>query len=298
MRHDFSGRTLIVARGSVQLAVEPSAGSPPYSGWALFDACNLALISYRGFWRPARSAPGGRARQCCSGSLDWPSRRRDGSSRSASLVFIAAAVFGIPVAKSLSPGGFQDPKSESARAIAVLTDKFGQSDQQLLIMVTAPGGTNSEQARDVATDLVDQLQRSPLVYNVSSAWTAPPQAAADLVSTDGKSGLIVVNLKGGENDAQKNAQNPVRQVRPRPRRRHRPRRRLGDGIRADQQAEPRRPAVDGDDRDPAELPGAGLGVRRPAGGGAADGGRRRWPSSARCRCCGSSRSPPTCRSSR
>ncbi len=122
------------------------------------------------------------------------------------LVFIAAAVFGIPVAKSLSPGGFQDPSSESARAIAVLGDKFGQSGQQLLILVTAPGGTNSEQARNVGTDLVDQLQRSPLVYNVSSAWTAPPQAAADLVSTDGKSGLIVVNLKGGENDAQKNAQ--------------------------------------------------------------------------------------------
>jgi RND superfamily putative drug exporter len=121
------------------------------------------------------------------------------------LVFIAAAVFGIPVAKSLAPGGFQDPNSESARAIKVLGDKFGQSGQQMLILVTAPGGTNSEQARKVGTDLVDELQHSPFVYNVSSAWTAPPQAAADLVSTDGKSGLIVVNLNGGENDAQKNA---------------------------------------------------------------------------------------------
>ena len=56
------------------------------------------------------------------------------------LVFIAAAIFGIPVAKSLSPGGFQDPHSESAHAIQVLTDKFGQSGQQMLILVTAPGG--------------------------------------------------------------------------------------------------------------------------------------------------------------
>ncbi|MGO9926826.1 MAG: MMPL family transporter [Mycobacterium sp.] len=122
------------------------------------------------------------------------------------LVFIAAAVFGIPVADSLSPGGFQDPNSESARAINVLADKFGQSGQQMLILVTAPAGANNEQARKVGTDLVGQLQRSPLVLNVSSAWTAPPQAAADLVSTDGKSGLIVVNLKGGENFVQKNAQ--------------------------------------------------------------------------------------------
>jgi RND superfamily putative drug exporter len=102
------------------------------------------------------------------------------------LVFIAAAVFGIPVAKSLSPGGFQDPNSESAHAIDILTKKFGQSGQQMLILVTAPGGANSAQARAVGTDLVGQLQRSSVVYNVTSAWTAPPQAAADLISTDGK----------------------------------------------------------------------------------------------------------------
>jgi putative drug exporter of the RND superfamily len=122
------------------------------------------------------------------------------------LVFIAAAVFGIPVAKSLAPGGFQDPDSESAHAVKVLTDKFGQSGQQMLILVTAPAGANSEQARKVGTDLVDQLQRSPLVYNVSSPWTAPQQAVADLISTDGKSGLVVANLKGGETYAQNNAQ--------------------------------------------------------------------------------------------
>ena len=122
------------------------------------------------------------------------------------LVFIAAAVFGIPVAKSLSPGGFQDPASESARSIQILTNKFGQSGQQMLILVTSPAGTNSDQARKVGTDLVSDLQGSALVYNVSSPWTAPPQAAANLVSTDGKSGLVVVNIRGGENNAQKNAQ--------------------------------------------------------------------------------------------
>ncbi|GKU41146.1 hypothetical protein NJB14192_31310, partial [Mycobacterium montefiorense] len=122
------------------------------------------------------------------------------------LVFIAAAVFGIPVANTLAPGGFQDPNSESARAIAVLADKFGQSGQKMLILVTAPAGANSEAARKVGTDLVDRLQHSPLVYNVTSPWSAPSQAAADLISKDGKSGLIVINLKGGENDAQKNAQ--------------------------------------------------------------------------------------------
>jgi hypothetical protein len=42
------------------------------------------------------------------------------------LVMMAAGIFGIPVAQSLSAGGFQDPTAESARATTVLTDKFGQ----------------------------------------------------------------------------------------------------------------------------------------------------------------------------
>jgi RND superfamily putative drug exporter len=133
------------------------------------------------------------------------------------LVLVAAAVFGLPVAKSLSAGGFQDPASESAQAIKLLTDKFGQSDQQLIILVTAPAGAQSEQARSVATDIVAQVQESDGVYDVVSAWTGPAAAspshlAADLVSRDRRSGLIVANLKGGENNAQKYAKNIVDRV--------------------------------------------------------------------------------------
>jgi RND superfamily putative drug exporter len=132
------------------------------------------------------------------------------------VVLVAAAVFGIPVAKSLSAGGFQDPASESAQAIKLLTDKFGQSDQQLVIMLTAPDGAQSAQARRVATDIVAQVQGSSGVYNVASAWTGPtahpPHLAADLVSKDGKSGLIVANLQGGENSAQKYAKSIAARV--------------------------------------------------------------------------------------
>jgi RND superfamily putative drug exporter len=137
------------------------------------------------------------------------------------LAMVAAAVFGLPVAKSLSAGGFQDPASESAQAIHLLTDKFGQSDQQLVILVTAPAGAQSDQARHVATDIVEQVKRSAGVFNVSSAWTGPtatgsaadgPHLAPDLVSKDGRSGLIVANLEGGENNAQNYAKTIVQQV--------------------------------------------------------------------------------------
>ncbi|WP_082966547.1 MMPL family transporter [Mycolicibacter sinensis] len=128
------------------------------------------------------------------------------------LVMIAAAVFGIPVADKLSAGGFQDPNSESAQATRLLTDRFGQSEQQLLILISAPGGANSEPARSVGTDIAGKLQQSPFIYNVTSPWTGPPSATSRLISADGSSGVIVANLRGGENDAQKYARALADQV--------------------------------------------------------------------------------------
>ncbi|MCV7419727.1 MMPL family transporter [Mycobacterium yunnanensis] len=119
---------------------------------------------------------------------------------------VAAAVFGIPVAKSLSAGGFQDPNAESSQAGRLLTDKFGQGDMQMLLTVTAPAGVRSPAAADVAADVVTRLKQSPHVAEVTSAWTLPPAAAAQLTSKDGTSGLIVAGITGGETDAQKYAQ--------------------------------------------------------------------------------------------
>ncbi len=130
----------------------------------------------------------------------------------AALVTAAAAILGLPVVKSLSAGGFQDPTSESARATRLLAEKFGQGDQQLLITVTAPDSATGESARAVATDIVDRLTRSAHVVGVSSAWTSPPQAAKELVGRDGKTGLIVAVIEGGENDAQKYAKALADQV--------------------------------------------------------------------------------------
>jgi uncharacterized membrane protein YdfJ with MMPL/SSD domain len=123
----------------------------------------------------------------------------------AGLLMVAAAVFGIPVANSLSAGGFQDPTSESAQATQLLTDKFHQGDLQLLITVTAPDGVKASNVTAVATDIVNHLKQSPHVADVSSAWTVPQQAAADLISKDGNTGLIVAGITGGENNAPKYA---------------------------------------------------------------------------------------------
>jgi RND superfamily putative drug exporter len=121
------------------------------------------------------------------------------------LVMVATAIFGIPVTKSLSAGGFQDPTSESANANKVLVDKFGQGDMELVISLTSDGGVQSPESRAVGADLAAQLQASPHVAGVTSAWTAPATAAPALISKDGKTGLIIAGITGGESDAQKYA---------------------------------------------------------------------------------------------
>ncbi len=128
------------------------------------------------------------------------------------LVMVATAVFGIPVIDSLSAGGFQDPTSQSAQAQKMLSQTFGQGDMQLVISVTSDAGAQSPDARSVGTDIVRQLQSSPFVAKVDSAWTSPPSAAPALVSKDGTTGLIVAGISGTENEAQQHAKALVGQL--------------------------------------------------------------------------------------
>jgi RND superfamily putative drug exporter len=121
------------------------------------------------------------------------------------LVMVGTAVFGIPVTKSLSAGGFQDPASESSKAAQLLTDTFNQGDMQLIFTVTSRQGAQSQSASAVGVDLVEQLRRSPYVANVTSAWTAPPSGASALISKDGNTAMIVAGINGGESDAWKHA---------------------------------------------------------------------------------------------
>jgi len=141
--------------------------------------------------------------------LQWTARLAIAAPRRiiavAVLVMIGAAVFGIPVTKSLSAGGFEDPTSESARGAVLLADKFHQGDMDMLITVSTGSDVDGEPARAVGTHLVDQLRQSPNVAQVQSPWSAPPEAAAELVSADRRTGLIVAAITGGETEGPKHA---------------------------------------------------------------------------------------------
>ena len=122
------------------------------------------------------------------------------------LLAVIAGVFAVPVASSLSAGGFQDPAAESARATQLLNDKFGQSEVQLIFLVTASDGLYSPSARAAGADIAGYLANAPHVTGVVSAWTAPPAAAGGLISVDGRSGLVVAGIAGGEKDGPQRAQ--------------------------------------------------------------------------------------------
>ncbi|MCW2655081.1 MAG: putative superfamily drug exporter [Mycobacterium sp.] len=122
------------------------------------------------------------------------------------LVMVGAAVFGIPVANSLSPAGFFDPDAESAKAAGLLADQFDQGTMKMLITVSADDGVQSSAAQGVGTDILRHLQSSPYVATVVSPWTAPPPAARSLISKDAKTGLIVAGIAGDESGARKHAE--------------------------------------------------------------------------------------------
>jgi uncharacterized membrane protein YdfJ with MMPL/SSD domain len=121
------------------------------------------------------------------------------------IVMIATAIFGVPVSEKLSAGGGLDPDSESSRAAALLSQKFDQGDMTMLITVTSEGGALGRQATAIGTDLVRRLENSAHVGKVQSAWTVPKPTADAFISKDGKTGLIIAPISGGETNAQINA---------------------------------------------------------------------------------------------
>lgn len=119
------------------------------------------------------------------------------------LLMIAAAVFGVPAANSLSSGGFIDPASESARASALLADHFHQGDMELVLLVTVDGDVAQGPAGAVGTDLARQLAESPYVSQVASPWG--PRPTPGMIGADRKSAMIVAALTGDENTAPRHA---------------------------------------------------------------------------------------------
>ncbi|MFL5796962.1 MAG: MMPL family transporter [Actinomycetota bacterium] len=124
-------------------------------------------------------------------------RRRRWILVGALVAFVAAGAFGGRVAKSLSSGGFDDPGSESSRAVTALQQQFDTGDPNFVLLVRAGHGTvDSPAVRAEGLRLTSQLARERGVEAVVSYWSlrdAPP-----LRSRNSSEGLVLARIEGSD----------------------------------------------------------------------------------------------------
>ncbi|MFV8160943.1 MMPL family transporter [Mycobacterium sp. 134] len=123
----------------------------------------------------------------------------------AALVFLlAGAVYATPVITDLPSGGYDVPESESVRAETVLNEVFSAGGLPVVFAITAENADNAL-AASRAHEIVHALQGSAYAHQVISYWTAPPPLQKALVSDDGRTGLVVARMEGGDRDAPQRA---------------------------------------------------------------------------------------------
>lgn len=118
------------------------------------------------------------------------------------LATIVAAGFGGGVAEHLGAAGFQDPSSQSARGMKVLTEKFGQGDMDLTFVVRSPSGVLDPAAAEAGRKLVENLRSAPHISGVVSPWDGSGPSEG-LISQDGRTAVVIAQVSGGENSAPK-----------------------------------------------------------------------------------------------
>jgi len=111
------------------------------------------------------------------------------------LFMVVAAVVGASAFGVLQGGGFDDPSSESATAEALLEQRFGGGDPNLVLV---GGGASVDGAEQVAagTDIAARLDSIGDVEQVVSYWSlGSPES---LRSTDGDTALVLASVTGDE----------------------------------------------------------------------------------------------------
>jgi RND superfamily putative drug exporter len=128
-------------------------------------------------------------------------RRRRAVLVAALVLVVAGGAASSTLFGKLSAGGFEDPGSESAHAGRLLQDRLKQTQPNLTLLVTAPGGVDAPAAQTAGTSLANKLAAEPGVGGVTSYWTSghPGQ----LRSSDRSRALVLATLKGDDTAVEK-----------------------------------------------------------------------------------------------
>ncbi|MET0284524.1 MAG: MMPL family transporter [Polyangiales bacterium] len=109
-------------------------------------------------------------------------------------VIVAAGLYGRGAAGDLVGGGFDDPRSESARADARLDEVFARGTPDVVVTYSHPTLTvRDEGFRTKLAPTLESLRKVPGVERVSTPYAVQPDA---LVSNDGHTVVIGIRLEG------------------------------------------------------------------------------------------------------
>ena len=120
-------------------------------------------------------------------------------------VAVFCGLFGASAAAHLKSGGFTSDDSESTRAATLLAENFHGAQPNFVLLVQSGQGADSPAAQRVGTEIATTLSARTDTAGVRSYWTSQAPIKSLLRGADGRSGLVLAYLTGGDDAAQKAA---------------------------------------------------------------------------------------------
>ena len=121
------------------------------------------------------------------------------------LVGLVAAVlstgYGASAPQHLKGGGFLTADAESSVATGLLGSKYHVGQPNFYVLLTAETSVDDPAVKAVADEIIGELNATPGLAGLASYWTSPDPIADQMRSTDGRRGLIGVQVLGSDSNA-------------------------------------------------------------------------------------------------
>jgi RND superfamily putative drug exporter len=118
------------------------------------------------------------------------------------LALVLSAVLGVGAFGRLLSGGFDDPASASSQAKVLLDQKFGGEPDMIFLVHASTGTVDSTAVTATGEALTRRLSTDARLRGITSYWTTHSPA---LRSRDGSDALIVANVAGNDQTAEKDS---------------------------------------------------------------------------------------------
>ncbi|MBB5937414.1 MMPL family transporter [Streptomyces zagrosensis] len=114
------------------------------------------------------------------------------------VLFIIAGALGGGVISKLSTGGFVDDSTESAKAAAIMEDRFQAGAPNLTLLITDKRGVDAPEVATAGQAITTRLAKEPHVERAVSYWSLGK--ADSLRGKGGDSALVMARISGDEDE--------------------------------------------------------------------------------------------------